>query len=385
MKMPRASESRRCKVSRRYSERSPRRDIQKYVRTRYKAMKKNTVVIGYGGMGGWHVDHLLKSDVCNLLGVYDIKEERTALAKSREINTYKSLEEVLFDERVELVTVAIPNDSHKEVCIKALKAGKNVICEKPVMLSVSDLKDVIAVANEAGRLFTVHQNRRWDVDFLAMKQIHDSGELGKVLNIESRIHGSRGIPSDWRGIREHGGGMLFDWGIHLIDQLLQIFTGKIERIYCTFDHITNKEVDDGFRLTMYFDDGSEAYCEVGTYNFISMPRFYMRAEKGTALISDWREETKVVKCKYWHESDVLPVETAAGLTKTMAPRDSVTVSEYNIERPHSDVHDFYRNFTRSIDGEDTQLVTHAQMLRVLNVIEAAFKSVEENQVISVNL
>ena len=69
----------------------------------------------------------------------------------------------------------------------------------------------------------------------------------------------------------------------------------------------------------------------------------------------------------------------------MAPRDSVTVSEYNIERPHSDVHDFYRNFTRSIDGEDTQLVTHAQMLRVLSVIEAAFKSVEENQVISVNL
>lgn len=70
---------------------------------------------------------------------------------------------MLSDERVELVTVAIPNDSHKEVCIKALKAGKNVICEKPVMLSVSDLKDVIAVANESGRLFTVHQNRRWDV------------------------------------------------------------------------------------------------------------------------------------------------------------------------------------------------------------------------------
>ena len=169
------------------------------------------------------------------------------------------------------------------------------------------------------------------------------------------------------------------------DQLLQIFTGKIERIYCTFDHITNKDVDDGFRLTMYFDDGSEAYCEVGTYNFISMPRFYMRAEKGTALISDWREETKVVKCKYWHESDVLPVETAAGLTKTMAPRDSVTVSEYNVERPKSDVHDFYRNFTRAIDGTDTQLVTHAQMLRVLNVIEAAFKSVKEKQVINVDL
>ena len=63
----------------------------------------------------------------------------------------------------------------------------------------------------------------------------------------------------------------------------------------------------------------------------------------------------------------------------------MTVSEYNVERPKSDVHDFYRNFTRAIDGTDTQLVTHAQMLRVLNVIEAAFKSVKEKQVINVDL
>lgn len=348
-------------------------------------MKKNVVVVGYGGMGGWHVGHLQKSDVCNLLGIYDIKPERCELARSRGIFAYDSLEAVLADERVDLITIAVPNDSHKEISIKALRAGKNVISEKPVMLSVADLKDVIAVAEETGKLFTVHQNRRWDVDFLAMKKIHDSGEIGKIFSIESRIHGSRGIPSDWRGEREHGGGMLFDWGVHLIDQVLQIMTGKIERIYCTFDHITNKEVDDGYKLTMYFDDGSEAYCETGTYNFIAMPRFYMRGEKGTAMITDWREETKVVKCKYWHESDVLPVETAAGLTKTMAPRDSVTVDEYNVPRPESDVHDFYRNIAFAIDGKESQLVTHAQMLRVLSVIEAAFESVERKQVVKVEL
>ena len=72
--------------------------------------------------------------------------------------------------------------------------------------------------------------------------------------------------------------------------------------------------------------------------------------KGTALISDWRENTEVVKCKHWHECEVIPVETAAGLTKTMAPRDSVTVDEYEVERPHSDVHDYYRNFVKAIDG-----------------------------------
>ena len=115
---------------------------------------------------------------------------------------------------------------------------------------------------------------------------------------------------------------------------------------------------------------------MGTYNFIAMPRFYMRAKSGTALITDWREKCRVVKCKAWHESDVLPVETAAGLTKTMAPRDSITVDEYEIERPQSDVHDYYRNFVRAIDGKEEQLVTHDQMRTVLKVIMKAFESVE---------
>ena len=93
----------------------------------------------------------------------------------------------------------------------------------------------------------------------------------------------------------------------------------------------------------------------------------------------------MVKCKYWHESEVLPVETAAGLTKTMAPRDEVTTDTYELEKPASDVHEYYRNFAAAIRGEATQLVTHPQMKRVLRVIEAAFESVEKNQVISCNI
>ena len=337
-------------------------------------MKKNLVVVGYGGMGGWHTQHALKSDVVNLLGIYDIDPKKSELARERGIFAYDSFEDVLVDERVDLITVAIPNDSHMEVVVKALEAGKNVICEKPVAMNSDELDKMISAAEKAGKIFSVHQNRRFDVDFLAMKQIKESGEIGSIINIESRIHGSRGIPSDWRGEKEHGGGMLLDWGVHLIDQLLQIFDEKIDRVNCVFDHITNKEVDDGFKLTIYFEGGKSAYVEVGTYNFIAMPRFYMRAEKGSAIITDWREKCKIAKCKYWHENDVLPVQTAAGLTKTMAPRDSVTMDEYEIERPASDVHDYYRNFCLAIDGKATQLVTHPQMRRVMRVMEAAFES-----------
>ncbi len=344
-------------------------------------MKKNLCVIGYGGMGGWHCKNALVSDVVNLAGIYDTKEERRELAKQNGIFAYDSLEAVLADERIDLVTVATPNDVHKEIVIKALKAGKNVICEKPVAINSKDLQDMIDAANEAGKLFTTHQNRRWDVDFLAMKQIASSGEIGKILNIESRIHGSRGIPSDWRRKKEYGGGMLFDWGVHLIDQMLQIFKQKIEKVYCQFSHITNFEVDDEFKLILMFEDGVQTYIEVGTYNFIALPRFYMQAKDGSAIIRDWREKCKVVKCKAWHESDVIPVQMAAGLTKTMAPRDEITTDTYELEIPKSDVHDFYRNVCKAIDGKEEQIVKHDEMMRVLKTMEAAFESVEKGQVI----
>jgi len=341
------------------------------------AMKKMKVaVVGYGGMGGWHAEHLLKSDVAELAGIYDIKEERSALAQSRGIYAYPSYEALLNDKEVELITVAIPNDVHEEVVVAALEAGKNIICEKPVTLSLESLDRMIAAAEKNGVRFSTHQNRRWDVDYLAMKQIKESGEIGKVINIESRIHGSRGIPSDWRGEKAHGGGMLYDWGIHLIDQVLMIFGWDVKRVNCICDNITNKEVDDGFRLDITFAGGERATVEVGTYNFIVMPRFYMRAEKGTVLLSDWREEAKVVKCKYWHENDVLPVKTAAGLTKTMAPRDSVTTDTYTVAKPASDVHDYYRHFINAIRTGCEQDVTYDQMRTDLKVILAAFQSAE---------
>ncbi|MBQ4509411.1 MAG: Gfo/Idh/MocA family oxidoreductase [Clostridia bacterium] len=345
-------------------------------------MKKKFAVIGYGGMGSWHVNHALKSDVLELCGIWDIDIKKRDLAKSRGIYAYGSLEELLNDKSVELITIAIPNDVHLEVVLACLNAGKNVICEKPVALSSGDLEKMIECANKNGKIFTVHQNRRWDVDYLAIQGLADSGEIGKPIRIESRIHGSRGIPSDWRGTKAQGGGMILDWGIHLIDQLMLVYKDEvIDTINCTVTNITNKEVDDGFYLTITFKSGAVAFVEVGTYNFIPLPRFYMKAENGTAIIEDWQKKTKVAKCKHWHESEVIPVQTAAGLTKTMAPRDSITMDEYEVDIPKSDVHDFYRNIVKAIDGESTQIVTHDQMRLDMKIMEYAFKSAELNQTV----
>lgn len=337
--------------------------------------KKNVVVIGYGGMGGWHTRFIKDNDVVNLLGIYDIKPERCALAEERGIHAYSSFDEVLSDERVDFVVIATPNELHKPLAIEALSRGKHVISEKPVTLSTEDLQEMIDASKKYGRLFTTHQNRRWDVDYLMMKEVYQTRQIGEVFTIESRYHGSRGIPGDWRGKKEHGGGMILDWGVHLIDQMLGIVNDqKIEKIYCRCDHLTNDEVDDGFKLDIFFERGLVGHIEVCTRNFISLPRFLMAGMDGTAIINDWKDDTHVVLCKTWEENDVKPVVTAAGLTKTMAPRDEKTTVTYDIKRPESDVHDFYRNFVKAIDGEEEQIVTHKQLKRVMQVMEAAFES-----------
>lgn len=348
-------------------------------------MMKNIAVIGYGGQGAWHCEQIKRSDVAYLSGIYDSDIRRSEAARENGIATYVSFDAVLSDRRVEAVVIAVPNDSHKELVIRALKAGKHVICEKPVEMSVEAFDEMAAAAKSSGKLFAVHQNRRWDMDYLAIKGLIERQEIGEPICIESRIHGSRGIPGDWRCRKAYGGGMILDWGVHLIDQILQIFKGKIVRIYCTCSHITNDEVDDGFKLTLYFEDGKTSYIEVGTYNFISMPRFYLQCKYGSAIITDWQQKTKVVRMKTWNEKEVLPVQTAAGITKTMAPRDEITLEEYELERPVSDVHDFYRNFCAAVDGKEELIVKLDEVRRVMQVMEAAFESDEKKQVVEVSI
>jgi len=348
-------------------------------------MKKRIAVVGYGGQGAWHCEKIRNSDVCELAGIYDIREIRTEAAIQKGIYVYPSAEALFADETVDAVVIATPNDVHLDLAVGALEAGHHVICEKPVAMSVTELDQMLAAADRSGKLFTVHQNRRWDVDFMAIKKIAHSGELGDPIRVESRIHGSRGIPSDWRCTKEKGGGMILDWGVHLIDQMLQIIPAKVTSVFCKNTHITNQEVDDGFRLELSFADGKSAYVEVGTYNFLPMPRFYMQCKDGTVYLEDWQKPAQAAKLKAWCEKEVTPVQNAAGITKTMAPRDSVTLDYYSVPRPESDVHDFYRNFCKAMDGLEPQLIQNREVRRVLLVMEAAFASDAAGQVISTDI
>ncbi len=348
-------------------------------------MKKQVAVIGYGGQGAWHCTQNLKSDVVQLGGIYDIKESRCQAARDNHITVYPSAAAICEDPAVDIVVVATPNDVHEKLVVDALSAGKSVICEKPVALSVAEFDRMTAAAERHGTHLFVHQNRRWDIDFMAVRQVIQSGEIGDVIRIESRIHGSRGIPSDWRCHKEPGGGMILDWGVHLIDQMLQLIPDPIVGVNCVTTHITNNEVDDGFHLELDFATGKTAHVEVGTYNFIAMPRFYMQCQNGTLYLTDWQQPARVANLTRWIEKAVTPVQNAAGITKTMAPRDHLTLDEYDIPRPTSDVHMFYRNICATIDGTQEALVQNREVRRVLCVMQACFESAEKHATLSVTI
>lgn len=341
-------------------------------------------VIGYGGMGNYHVNKMNSVRGIKVAGIYDIDPAKLELAEANGVKAYKSREELLADEKISLVVVATPNDVHKEIVIDALQHGKNVICEKPVAMDSAELDEMIAVSEKCGRIFTVHQNRRWDEDFRTMRNICESGKLGHVFRIESRVHGSRGIPAGWREEKEHGGGMILDWGVHLIDQMLTMMReagAKPVSVYCTATNITNAECDDNFTAVVKFDKGPEWLLEVGTSTFVQMPRWYALGDNGSMVIDDWDCNGKVTRIYNWNERTVAPISAGAGLTMTMAPRKANTIRDYKIRKIKSDWLEYYKNIIKAVNGKEDIFVKPSEVQQSMKMIEAMFESFENNKVV----
>jgi predicted dehydrogenase len=208
-----------------------------------------------------------------------------------------------------------------------------------------------------------------------MKKLFDDNMLSNVYRIESRVQGSRGIPGDWRNQVEHGGGMVYDWGIHLLDQALMMTgTRKIQTVYTELTNVTNENCDDGFRTTLIFDDGLSFYVEVTTSNFIELPRWYMLGENGTAVLNNWSCEGKIVMVSDWENKDAVPIVAGAGITKTMAPRTKDSIKEYPLPVQKANWGEYYKNVFAYLRGEADIIVTHDQQRRLIKLVEAIFAS-----------
>jgi predicted dehydrogenase len=189
-------------------------------------------------------------------------------------------------------------------------------------------------------VFAVHQNHRWDEDYLTAKKIYDDHLLGQIFRIESPVHGSREIPGDCCALPEHGGGMVLDWGVHILDQALQMIPGKVKEMYATFTYVTNELVDDSLPVELTFDNELVFMVKVGTSHFIPLPRWYLLGCDDTALIENFSTEEK------------LPAV-------------------------HSDIRDFCKNILTTVSEETPLLVSLESVMRSLKLMEAIFESAKQ--------
>lgn len=343
-------------------------------------------IIGFGGMAGNHFKQLSKKNVrVKIKGVFDIDPARMADAEQKGLKAYKSREELLVDPEIDIVLIAATNEVHKEIAIDALRAGKHVLCEKPATMTSDELVEIMAVSKETGKIFTIDQNRRVNKDFVLMRRSIEKGLVGKPYIIESRVEGSRGVPAGWRTEKEKGGGMMLDWGVHLIDQIMYMTPEKVTEVFCKMYSVNYPEVDDNFRLTMTFESGLTAHIEVSTNNFILHPRWYVLGTEGTLVIDDWSCSGKVVRCLDRQNTwDTEIKEVKAGPTKTMAPRDPDTVETISLSEPE-DVNDnldaVYIQLIDAMEKKHELTIKPEQALRVTKVMEAAFKSSKESIVV----
>jgi predicted dehydrogenase len=352
-------------------------------------LKHIHAIIGFGGMGGWHYENVkAKIPEIRTKGVWDIRAEAREKAESLGLMAYGSLEALLNDPEIELVTIATPNNFHKPLSIACLKAGKNVICEKPVTMDAAELAEIVKVANESGKLFTVHQNRRWDKDYRIVKEVLASGVIGKPYAIESRVQGSRGAMHGWRGYKKNGGGMVYDWAVHLIDQMVMLFPeDKVVSVDAHLHSIFTKDategepvdIDDNIKLFFRFDNGVSVILEMATNCFINQPRWHVSCVDGTLEVTNWACEGKIVKlntdAKMEWADDI--VYTEAGPTRTMAPRPAHTTQVLPLPDVKTDWSDYYKNIVKVLDGEEKQIVKHDQSLRVMKIVDAIFESARQ--------
>jgi predicted dehydrogenase len=350
----------------------------------------NLGLIGYGGMGDWHLYNSPEAEGLRVVAAYDIDENRLPVARKRagemgvaDFRTYERLCDLLGDERLDAVLVVTPNDTHKELCLAAIAAGKNVVCEKPVMMDSAELEEVITAAEEAGVLFTVHHNRRWDEDFRIAREIVRAGTIGEVFLIDTKLHGARGLMHGWRGLPEKGGGIIYDWASHIGDQLLDLHPGPVARVYCQTRRVINEKVEDFFELVMTFEDGLVARVEAGTFCLPGVFRSWHVCGDGGALqvalnpAVGWEGAVHKVH-EFDRTWDPTIINDYTGPTRTFAPLPSDLLPLPKVAHRWGE---FYENVGAAIRGEAELIVTPDQVRRVMALIDSCFASAASGQAI----
>lgn len=344
-------------------------------------MKMKIGIVGFGFMGHCLANMFNSFDDIRLVAVADINPEQLKDAPEG-VERYSSIEDMLEKADIDVVMISTPNPSHLEMVEKCAKAKKHIICEKPAALTVAEFDQMVKVAKENNVIFTVHQQRRWDKDYRIMKEVYDKKMLGDVYLIKSQLYGFNGYMHDWHIYPEMGGGMLYDWGVHLIDQILNMVDSKIDSIYADLRNVINEKVDDYFKILMKFKNGVTAEIELGTYYLTPKRAWFIGGNTGSAIIDGFDGEGRIVRTTRLLENVPGKITmTAAGPTRSFGPPPPGLLYEEELPKVSVSHRDYFEHFLKAFRGEEEIMVKPEEVRRVLAVMEAIRESARTGEAI----
>jgi len=292
------------------------------------------------------------------------------------------LDSLLRESSVELIVVATPNTSHLEFAAQSLRAGKHVVVDKPFTITSADADQLIALSKKVGRVLSVFQNRRWDGDFLTVRQILDQKLLGRLAEFHSRYDRFRPSvrPDAWREQSVPGSGLLFDLGSHLIDQAIVLF-GQPTGISADLRMQRDRAVAiDNFEVQLQYAN-LKVTLHAGSLVCEPRPRFLLCGTAGTYQKFGLDPQEEALKQggipgkPGWGEEP----ESAWG-TITHCEGQAVRKKYRTLAGNYPG---YYTNIYRAITGQEELAVKPEQSRNVIHLIELAEQSAKEKRTVLV--
>lgn len=341
-------------------------------------------IIGYGYMGHVHQKNLEQLEGVRLTAVCDRNPAELKDAPP-EVLTYTDAEKLLANPEIDVVIIAANNNQHLTLVKKAARAGKDIICEKPAAMSVAELDEMVRITEECSVSFTVHQQRRYDKDFRTIKEVYDKQMIGDVYTIQTSLYGFNGYMHDWHVKKSEGGGMLYDWGVHLLDQILWMTDSRVNSVFAYMKNVINEEVDDYFNITLMFENGIMAQIELGTYYLTDRPgwfsrHWFMGGSKGTVYTDGMDPKGNIVRTTSLRRHS--PERKSAmnyGPTRSFGPPPEGLITTEPIPKAECCHLDYFRNYLRAREGKEELMIRISEVRRVMALMEAVMKSAAEGK------
>jgi predicted dehydrogenase len=337
------------------------------------------IKIGIAGIGraGWgmHCEELKgREDKFEIVAACDlIESRRNKMEEKFGCKTYEKIEDMIADPNVELVDIATRSKDHFDHALLALKAGKSVILEKPMCLNYNQALKLKEESEKSDGQLYIRHNRRFDPDFLHVREIIASGILGDVYEIRLARH-SYNRRDDWQTIIEHGGGQLLNWGPHIVDHALRFLESPVSDMYSDLKKIAAVgDAEDHLKIILKGQNGRLVDLEISGGVAIGSPTYRVFGSKGSLELTGDK-----IKLKHLDpEVELVDKKSNPGTPgETFGTPEQLVWIEEEIPVKDGDNYVIWDMLYESIRNGAEYPISLDEALEVMKVISAAKKGTE---------